>query len=118
MLVRGSLLACGASAGVVGPSVGCSGTHVPQPSLLPGRSQTEMLGCRLHEGPRVLARTARKFVMCRPPGPQVLALEVGEEGPEMGGSRLATEAGGPTVCSVPGKERCWVPLLGGPAPGE
>lgn len=40
---------------------------------------------------------------CGPPGPQVLALEVGEEGPETGGSRLTAEAGGPTVRSVPGK---------------
>ena len=52
------------------------------------------------------ARTARKLLsQRRRPGPQVLALEMREEGPEVGGSCLAEEAGGPKVPSVPGEGR-------------
>lgn len=76
-------------------------------------------GAAYTRGPRGLARTAQKLVTVQAtwaPGPG--SGGGGRKGPRWGGSRLATEAGGPTVCSVPGKGEVLGPPPGTRPPGE
>lgn len=107
----------GASAGVVGPSVGCSWDTCLPAKLAAGQEPDRDAGVPLTRGATGAGEDSTEA--CHSAGhlgPRSWLWRWGRKGPRWAEAAWPRRQGAPQCAVSPGRERCWVPPPGGPAP--